>query len=107
HFFPKTLEMLGWDRGGTAATTKPEGNGRLRRPASRVAPRGEGQDGSLRVPSHTAPGRQGPGLGAVVLSRGAGPRRLRRSLLLSVARPAGAGRRRQCAARGDRGADGE
>src|SRR6266700_1191274 len=64
-----------------------------------------GRHGSFRLQFHAAPRCEGPGVDPGVLSRGAGAGRVRRALLLSGDGPAGGGRRRQRAARRDRGAD--
>src|ERR1700722_7848227 len=69
-------------------------------------PLDEGRDGPVCVPLHAACRCQGSRLGAGAVSRRASARRLRRALLLSSPRPAGARCRRQCAADGNRGADG-
>src|ERR1700734_4279589 len=69
-------------------------------------PRDEERDGPFCVPLHAAPRCQGSRLGAGAVSRRAVARRLRRLVLLSSPRPAGARCRRQCAVDRDRGADG-
>src|ERR1044072_2752709 len=64
-----------------------------------------GTGGSLRFQRGVAARFQGPGIDTGVVSCGAEPRRLRGTLLLSGARPAGARRGRECADGGDRDAD--
>src|SRR5215470_9721972 len=66
-----------------------------------------GRNGSVRGEFHLAPRCEGSRLDPGLLPRGAGARRLRRTLLLSGAGPACGGRRRQRAARRDRDADSE
>src|SRR5262245_47032354 len=64
-----------------------------------------GRHGPVRVALHIAARRKGAGVDPGAVSRGADARRLRRSLLLSGAGPAGARCRGQCAPGGDRSAD--
>src|ERR1043165_6380824 len=64
-------------------------------------------NGPVRLELHLAPRREGTRVDPGLLPRGVGARRLRRTLLLSGARPAGGGRRGQCAARRDRDTDRE
>src|SRR6478672_8044409 len=64
-----------------------------------------GRNGSVRRELHLAPRREGTRLDPGLLSRCPGARRLRRTLLLSGAGPAGGGRRRQRAACRNRDAD--
>src|SRR5882672_5412255 len=56
----------------------------------------KGRHGPVRVPLHAAPRRQGAGVDPGVVSRSAGARWLRGTLLLPDARPAGARCRWQC-----------
>src|SRR5882724_5581221 len=64
-----------------------------------------GRNGSVRRELHLAPRCEGTRLGPGLLPRGAGARRLRRTLLLSGAGSAGSGRRRQRAALRNRDVD--
>src|SRR6185295_10785331 len=73
-------------------------------PASHPAGRARGY-GPFRVQLHVAARREGTRVDPGALPRGAGARCLRRPLLLSGARPARGGCRRQRAARRDRDAD--
>ena len=85
HFFPETLILRG---------------------PYELGPRyREGRDGPVRVPLPAPAGRQGAGFCAGLFPRRIGARRLRRALLPSGARPAGARCRRQCASHRNRGAD--
>src|ERR1700742_2814238 len=65
----------------------------------------KGRNGPLCFPLHAASRREGPGVDPRAIPCRARARWVRRALLLSGARPAGARRRRQCAAEGDRDAD--
>src|SRR6516164_4121465 len=75
--------------------------------ATRVSHRlsGEGQDGPVRVPLHAPSRCERTRFGAGNIPSGAGARRLRRTLLSSRARPAGARRWWQCASRRNPSAD--
>src|SRR5580704_17579282 len=103
HLFPPSVATL---KSGLGRAADGEG-------AQAVSPLGwqsglpldEERDGPVCVPLHAASGCQGSRLGAGAVSRRAGARRLRRLVLLSGPRPAGARCRGQCAADGDRGAD--
>src|ERR1700694_3226150 len=66
-----------------------------------------GRNGPVRIELHAAPRCEGARVDPGLLSRGAGARRLRRTLLLSGAGPAGGGHRRQRAALRDRDTDRE
>src|SRR5580698_9095269 len=88
HLFPQTLATL---KSGLGRAAGGEG--------------AQGVDGPVCVPLHAASRCQGSRLGAGAVSRRAGARRLRRPVLLSGPRPAGARCRRQCAIDGDRSAD--
>src|SRR5215216_7118977 len=68
---------------------------------------GRRRDEPLRVELHVAARCQGTNFDSCGVPASARPRWVRWTLLLSDARPAGARRRRQCAARRDRAADHE
>src|SRR5215469_11269195 len=94
HLFPRRrLAPSWWHR-----PQKPSAMRQSRRP------RGEGQDGSVRVPLHASSRCERTRLGAGILPSGFGARRLRWTLLSSRARPARARCRRQCAFGGNPGA---
>src|SRR6266545_598680 len=80
---PRNEPPMAWDRAGS----------------------GNGLHGPVRVQFHAAPRCQGPGVDSGGLSERARAGRVRRSLRLSHARPAGAGRGRECAARRNRAID--
>ena len=69
------------------------------------APVNQGRHGPFRVPLCVAARCQGAGVDSGTVPRGARTRWLRRALLLSDPRPAGAGRRWKCAAPGNRDVD--
>src|SRR6202166_2788379 len=104
HLFPQPLATLKSGLGRAAGGEGAQGVSPLG--WQRGLPLDEGRDGPVCVPLHAASRCQGSRLGAGAVSRRAGARRLRRLVLLSGPRPAGARRRRQCAIDGDRGADG-
>src|SRR5580700_10633504 len=103
HLFPQTLVTLKSGLGRAAGGEGAQGVSPLGWRSG--PPLGEGQDGPVCVPLHAASRCQGSRLGAGAVSRRAGARRLRRPVLLSGPRPAGARCRRQCAIDGDRSAD--
>src|SRR5437899_474084 len=77
----------------------------LARAGAAPGPPVRGCHGPLRVPLHAAARYQGTRVDSGAISRGTRARRIRRPLLLSDSRPAGARCRRQCIAQGNRGAD--
>src|SRR5580704_4102431 len=101
HLLPQTLATL---KSGLGRAVGGEGVGPLGWRSG--PPLDEERDGPVCVPLHAASRCQGSRLGAGAVSRRAGARRLRRIVLLSSPRPAGARCRRQCAVDRDRGADG-
>src|SRR5580698_3100524 len=103
HLFPQLLATLKSGLGRAAGGEGAQGVSPLA--WQRGLPLDEGRDGPVCVPLHAASRCQGSRLGAGAVSRRAGARRFRWPLLLSGPRPAGARRRRQCAADGDRSAD--
>src|SRR5258708_18455558 len=103
HLFPQTQATLKSGLGRAAGGEGAQGVSALG--WQRALPPDEGQDGPVCVPLHAASRCQWSRFGAGAVSCRAGARRLRRLVLLSGPRPAGARRRRQCAAVGNRGAD--
>src|SRR5579862_1228677 len=104
HLLPQTLATLKSGLGRAAGGEGAQGVSPLGWQSG--LPLDEGRDGPVCVPLHAASRCQGSRLGAGAVSRRAGARRLRRLVLLSSPRPAGARRRRPCAIDGDRGVDG-
>src|ERR1700682_509599 len=105
HLFPQTPATLKSGLGRAAGGEGAQGVSPLGWQDASGRPLDEGRNGPVCVPLHAAPRCQGSRLGAGAVSRGAGRRRLRRPVLLSGPRPAGARCRRQCTAGRDRGAD--
>src|ERR1700758_2531609 len=95
HLFPRRRIALSWRR-----ESRKSGAARVSRRLS-----GEGQDGPVRVPLHAPSRCERTRFGAGDLPSSVGARWLRRTLLSSRARPAGARRRRQCASRRNPSAD--
>src|SRR5262249_61624454 len=95
--FEPSRHGLAW---ADADMRSPDADGKPEQPAGLT-----GRHESIRVALHAAARREGPGVDPGAVPRCARPRWLRRTLLLSDARPAGARCRRQCAPGGDRGAD--
>src|SRR5215469_1442893 len=95
HSFPRRRLMPTWQRRSP--------NWGAMRVSRRLS--GEGQDGPVRVPLHAPSRCQRTHFSAGILSSGTGARRLRRALLLSRPRPAGARCGRQRASGRDPSAD--